>query len=368
MSTDLLYTGISLLGGISCKERVFLFDSLGSGKDLFALSKRGVENIVGRRLKGPVIPQEWERRASLILQLVSKGDFRIVRYWDRIYPPQLREIHNPPFLLYLRGALPEGGIPSVAVVGTRRPTGRALQASFRLGAELSLSGFPVVSGLAKGIDAAAHWGAVKTGGCTAAVEATGIDRVYPAAHRELAGKILENGGCLISEYPPGTEVRRYRFPERNRLISGLVRSVVVVQAPSKSGALITADYAIEEGRDLLVHRSGLTGTAGSGGQRLVDDGARVIESVGDITDEWKLNGALPGDDGNNGDDANIEHRKNKRPAGFIENPPAGPALSPALKPMDSSAETGLDTSLDLLEEELEGRIIRYCGMKYRRVG
>ncbi|MFP4179163.1 MAG: DNA-processing protein DprA [Spirochaetaceae bacterium] len=347
MTSDLLYTGISLLGGISCRERIILFDSLGSGKELFALSKSGVEHIVGRRLKGAVIPQEWERRASAILQLKCEGGFRIVRYWDRDYPPQLREIHDPPFLLYVRGELPDAGTPSVAVVGTRRPTEKALQASFLLGAELSLSGIPVVSGLAKGVDAAAHWGAVKTGGSTAAVEATGIDRVYPSAHRELAGKIIENGGCLISEYPPGTEVRRYRFPERNRIISGVVRSVVVVQAPSKSGALITADYAIEEGRDLMVHKSGLTGTAGSGGQKLAEEGARVIESIRDITDEWKG-----------------EQGVNRRPEGSQKNAPSGPAL----RPLDPSFETLHDSSLDVLEEELEGRIIRYYGKKYRRVG
>lgn len=347
MTSDPLYTGISLLGGISCKERIFLFDSLGSEKVLFRLSKSGVENILGRRLKGQVVPREWERRATEILKLVRSEGFRIVRYWDRDYPPQLREIHDPPFLLYVRGELPEGGIPSVAVVGTRRPTERALQASFLLGAELSLSGIPVISGLARGIDAAAHWGAVKTGGFTAAVEATGVDRVYPTAHRELAGKMIENGGCLISEYPPGTEVRRYRFPERNRLISGLVRSVVVVQAPSKSGALITADYAIDEGRDLLVHRSGLTGTAGIGGQRLADEGARVIESVRDITDEWRGENEMTG-----------------RSEGFQEETLTGPAL----KPLNSLSESVYDSSLDVLEEELEGRIIRYYGMKYRRVG
>ncbi|MFO7850806.1 MAG: DNA-processing protein DprA [Spirochaetia bacterium] len=357
MEINPMYIGVGLLSGLSCSERIILFDSVGSENDLFRLSKSGVENIAGKRLRGSVIPHEWEREAHRIAQLIARGDFKIVHYWDRMYPPQLREIHDPPFLLYVRGELPEGGVPAVAVVGTRRPTETAVHASFLLGAELSLSGIPVVSGLAKGVDAAAHWGAVKTGGCTAAVEATGIDRVYPSAHRDLAGRILGNGGCLVSEYPPGTEVRRYRFPERNRLISGLVRSVVVVQAPSKSGALITADYAIEEGRDLLVHRSGLTGTVGAGGRRLAEEGARVIEEASEIADEWETDGPCPGYTENDGE-AGVDGETG------VDGNSGEPRIKRTLRPVRFPS----DSTLEALEDELEGRIIRYCGRKYRRVG
>lgn len=341
MATKHVYIGISLLHRLSCEERMVLLDSIGSKKELFGLSKRAIEEIVGRRVCDSIIPQEWERESHTILELQERNHFRLVRYWDRDYPPQLREIHDPPFLLYVQGTLPDWNIPTIAVVGTRRPSENSLQASFQLGAELSLAGLPVVSGLAKGIDGAAHWGVVKTGGMSMTVEATGLDRVYPKEHESVARKILENGGCRISEYPPASQARRYHFPERNRIIAGLARAVVVVQAPEKSGALITAEYAVDEGRDLLVHRKGLRGTLGAGGERLVEEGARIIDKASDIVGEW-------------------------REDEFEEASPqySHKSLSEYLRPVDMSS----CGSLDVLEEELEGRIIRYYGMKYRRVG
>lgn len=326
-----LRIAVSLLGGLSCRERILLSESVTSREILFRLHGRAIEEIVGRRLRGRVVPEDWESRSDRIEALAERGGFRILHYWDESYPPQLREIYDPPFLLYLRGKLPAAELPFAAVVGTRNPAESARQAAFHLGAELALADVPVVSGLARGIDAAAHWGAIRTGGVTIAVEATGIDRIYPSGHRELASRILENGGVLLSEYPPGVEVRRYRFPERNRLISGLSRSVVVVQAPEKSGALITADYALEQGRELLVHEAGLVGTAGAGGRRLQDEGAESIGSAAELICEW----GRPG----------IRRKAELR----------------GVKPNE-------DTPSRLLEEELDGRVIRYGGAKYRRVG
>ena len=341
-----LRIAVSLLGGLSCRERVLLTESVTSLNILFRLHTRAVEEIVGRRLRGRVIPEDWEERSERIAALAERGGFRILHFWDESYPPQLREIYDPPFLLYLRGELPAAELPFCAVVGTRKPCESARQAAFRMGAELALANIPVVSGLAMGIDAAAHWGAVRTGGVTIAVEATGIDRVYPPVNRELASRILENGGALLSEYPPGVEVRRYRFPERNRLISGLSRAVVVVQAPEKSGALITADYALEQGRELLVHEAGLAGTAGAGGRRLHEEGGESIRSAAEALRDWDV--------------AEI-----RRGVGLT-------ALSrnDANRYEMSRHATGRneDSSSRLLEDELEGRVIRYGGMKYRRVG
>jgi DNA processing protein len=254
---------------------------------------------------------------------------RLLVYGERDYPAALRELYSPPFLLYLRGSLPAEQGEQVAVVGTRNPTEEGRAAAFALAAELVLAGAAVVSGLAYGIDGASHWGAVRYGGCTLAVLAHGVDAVYPGGHKELAAEILKSGGGLLSEYPPGTEPRRYRFPERNRLISGLCRGTVIVQAPQKSGALITADYALEQGRDVWVHRAGLDGPRGAGTARLHEEGAPAAGHAEDILTEWGYSCG------------------------------AGELREVDTREMDAA---------DMIEEELAGRVTRFAGHLFRRAG
>lgn len=153
---------------------------------------------------------------------------------------------------------------------------------FLLGAELAEKSIPVVSGLALGIDSAVHHGVVKRNGCTVAVLGNGIDSIYPSQNRKLAGEILDNNGIIISEFPPGTPPLKYNFPKRNRIISGLSRAIVVVEAPEKSGALITADYALEQGRELFIHSCCLQSIRGQGSFRLSLDGAGILESAEDL--------------------------------------------------------------------------------------
>ena len=188
------------------------------------------------------------------------------------YPAALAEITDPPLVLYHRGRLPEAEAPWVAVVGTRHPTGAARRAACELGGGLARLGAVTVSGLALGVDSAAHRGSVEAGGVTLAVLGNGIDRVYPRSSEALARRILLAGGALLSEYPPGTLPLAHQFPARNRIISGMCRTVVVVEAPERSGALITADFALQEGRELFVHADGLrrggrAGDAGAGRRR-----------------------------------------------------------------------------------------------------
>jgi DNA processing protein len=175
--------------------------------------------------------------------------------------------------------LPWENRPSVAVVGTRLPSGMALKAAFEIGLELAAEGAVVVSGLARGIDRAAHRGCVAGAGCAVAVMGNGIDTVYPYGSRRLAEMILEQGGALVSEYPPGTPPLKHHFPARNRIISGLSQAVIVVEAPEKSGALITSDFALEQGRELFVHETGCREGVGSGTVALAEQGAVKITRV-----------------------------------------------------------------------------------------
>ena len=266
---------------------------------LSVLSAERLEVLLGRRLglrsrpltsagKGPLpwVPAEWEALAERDLAWFETAGVRFCAYTDTDYPPLLRETSRPPFLLYYRGFLPDPEQPLLGMVGTRYPTGRGLAEAERLAAQAAALGLSVVSGLARGIDSACHRGAVENGGLTWAVLGCGIDSVYPSRNRALAARMVETGGGLLSEYPPGTEALRYHFPERNRILAGLCRAVLVVEAPRDSGALITADFALEEGRDVLVAESCLQGLRSEGSARLHAEGAAAVTDLSDLAAEW----------------------------------------------------------------------------------
>jgi len=213
-------------------------------------------------------------------------DAEIITFNDRAYPELLRHIADPPLVLYCRGKL-EPEEKRVAVVGSRRATWYGLDMAKRLARELAEHGVTVVSGMARGIDSQAHKGALEAGGRTIAVLGCGIDKAYPPENRELMEKIMQNG-AVISEYLPGTEPVRYNFPARNRIISGISLGVTIVEAGEKSGSLITADYALEQGREVFAVPGNINSHNSTGTNRLIRDGAKVVTCVGDILDELKV--------------------------------------------------------------------------------
>lgn len=266
---------------------------------LSVLSPDRLEAFLGRRLgsrsrprtpagEGPLewVPDVWEARAEKDLDWLESSGAGFCAYADPDYPPVLRETSRPPFLVYYRGSLPDPETPLLGMVGTRYPTGRGLETAARLAAEAAGLGLPVVSGLARGIDAACHRGVLEAGGRTWAVLGCGIDAVYPPGNRELAARMIRAGGGLLSEYPPGTEPLRYHFPERNRILAGLCRAVLVVEAPRDSGALITADFALEEGRDVLVAEACLDSPRAEGCVRLRAEGAPAVADLRELAEEW----------------------------------------------------------------------------------
>jgi len=277
---------IDHLASLSAKEKLILAQAVADTAGLLELGREAAERIVGRRLSGAWRPARAVQAAEAELRNLTRCGVGCIFYGDGRYPPQLREIYDPPFLLFYRGAPPANDAPCVAVVGTRRPTSRGRTAAYRLGMELAQWGITVVSGLARGIDVEAHEGCLAAGGRALAVLGNGLSDVYPPSSRDLARRILAAGGCLLSELASDDRAEQYTFPERNRIISGLARSVVVVQAPAKSGALITADHGLEQGRDLFVHAEGLPGVAGRGGQELCLQGAPVITCAQDILRDW----------------------------------------------------------------------------------
>ena len=202
---------------------------------------------------------------------------------DPAYPALLKEIHDPPPRLHVRGRLPSE--PMIAIVGSRRATPYGGRAAHRLARELSNAGVVVVSGLARGIDAAAHRGALEGPTPTVAVMATGLDRIYPPEHAELAQAIARTG-ALLTEADNGTLPLPGRFPIRNRIISGLSLGVVVVEAAERSGALITARMAAEQGREVFCVPGSIENPLAIGGHRLIKDGATLVQTVEDVLDEF----------------------------------------------------------------------------------
>ncbi|MBN2874823.1 MAG: DNA-processing protein DprA [Spirochaetales bacterium] len=272
---------------LSARERIRLAGSLGSSP-LRSLRLGDVEAIVRRRLPGADwSPVAWAQAAERDATFLSRTGGSAYSFYDAGYPAILRETARPPFLLYVRGRLPDPRKPAVAIVGTRYPTGRGLEAAVALGMEAGDAGVAVVSGLARGVDAAAHRGALAGGGLTFAVLGRGIDAVYPASNKDLAASMVAAGGGICSEYPPGTPPSRWTFPERNRVLAGLCRSTVVVEAPGGSGALISAAFALEEGRDVYVVASCMGGHRSAGSDALAADGAVTLSCFGDIIDDWR---------------------------------------------------------------------------------
>lgn len=198
------------------------------------------------------------------------------------YPEWLRRIPDPPPVLTVRGDPAVLCRPSIAVVGSRAATAYGVRIARGLARDLAAQGFVVVSGLALGIDAAAHQGALEAGGATVAVFASGLDRVHPARHRRLAERIAAAGGALVSEFPPGTPPLRRHFPRRNRLISGLSRAVVVVEARLRSGSLITAHHALEQGREVLAVPGPVDAPTSAGTNDLLRHGAAPAIDADDV--------------------------------------------------------------------------------------
>ncbi len=278
---------------------------------------------------------------------------------DPRYPQALLDIPDPPIVLYVKGHLARLHAPAIAIVGSRNASAQGLLNAGQFAASLSQTGFVVVSGLAMGIDAAAHAGALHHAGSTVAVIGTGIDIVYPARNRALAMRIADEG-CVVSEYALGTGALAANFPRRNRLISGLSRAVLVIEAAARSGSLITARVAVEQGRDVYAIPGSIHAPLSKGCHWLIKQGAKLVESAQDVLEEIAPAGPVA-------------------TARSLESP-ALPAMLAALlsalgfDPVDSDtlvARTGLDVAAlsgQLLELELLGCLEVLPGGNYRRVG
>jgi len=250
----------------------------GAGGFLPGMPPGGV-SLLGKA-KAALGSPEAGRRADAVREACFRRGIAILPWGADDYPVALRQVPGAPLLLYRAGKGSTGG-DAVAVVGSRAPTGPGREFARVLSGELAASGWTVVSGMARGIDAAVHMGALRAGGTTVAVLGCGIDVAYPPEHAELREEILEKG-AIFSEYPPGSPPLPHRFPVRNRIVSGLSRGVIVAEAPERSGALITARLALEQGRDVMVVPGNPWFAHTAGSNRLLREGAPPVCSAADV--------------------------------------------------------------------------------------
>lgn len=281
------WLGINLARGVGPAKVRRLLDHFGdlaevwqaTPADLFAagLDRRAVENLIGVRAVNLDLLQARLEQLGLTALTWDSPD----------YPDNLRHIDAPPPVLYLKGALTPADTWAVAIVGTRNATPYGKETARDFALQLAANGVTVVSGLAKGIDTVAHKAALEAGGRTLAVLGCGLDHIYPPENRALAESIAEHG-ALISDYPLGTRPEAVNFPPRNRIISGLAKAVLVVEAGETSGALITTEFAAEQGRDVFAVPGNITQKQSLGPNRLIQNGAKVALSATDILNELNI--------------------------------------------------------------------------------
>ncbi len=278
---------LNLIPDIGSNRLRKLLDAFGSLSAVFSASRVDFEQVNGIGPKTAAALAAGLRQHALLereLTLAKREGVRLVTFVEADYPAFLKTIHDPPLVLYVKGRLPEADAATIAIVGTRAASHYGLQVAQRLAYDLALRGVTVVSGMAKGIDGAAHRGALKAQGATLAILGSGLCRIYPAEHKALADQIAQKG-ALISECPMGMAPLAHNFPRRNRIISGLSRGVVVVEAAQKSGAIITADQALEQGREVFAVPGPIHAVSSLGTHKLLKQGARLVTSVEDILEE-----------------------------------------------------------------------------------
>jgi DNA processing protein len=283
------WLGFNLVKGIGPAKLKVLIDRFGDVEGAWRASDG---DLAALGLDRRTINTFLQTRSSVDLdtELQKVRDARVdLLVWDSPgYPRYLKEISHPPPVLYIRGAIHETDEWAIAVVGTRRKTAYGRQVTKDLVRGLVNNNVTIVSGLARGIDSIAHEAAVDMGGRTIAVLGSGLDIIYPSENRTLANRIINGQGALISEFPIGTKPEGKNFPPRNRVISGLSMGVIVVEAGKRSGALITADFALEQDREVFAVPGNVTSPASRGTNSLIQEGAKLVRNVEDVLEELNM--------------------------------------------------------------------------------
>ncbi|MBI4225802.1 DNA-protecting protein DprA [Candidatus Roizmanbacteria bacterium] len=285
------YLGFSHFLGIGPTRFVALIKYFGGVKKAYGAKEKDLKEVIGTKWAGKFV--EFRAGFDPIKKLdeLRRKEILTITCDGKAYPKKLLETTDPPICIYLKGEINSIDFEKayfMAVVGTRKPTPYGIQVARKFSSELASSGFIIVSGMAIGIDTAAHWAAIDAGGKTIAILGCGVDIIYPAVNRRLYETVINKAGLIISEFPPGQLVEKGLFIARNRLISGLSMGVLVVEGAEDSGALITARYAAEQGKEVFAPPGPLTSKMSAAPNSLLKQGAKLVTSVDDILEEFNL--------------------------------------------------------------------------------
>jgi DNA processing protein len=296
MAEDIFYwLALSLTPGVGSVLIKRLLDRFKTPETVFRAPLKELMKIegLGERVAGEIRKGPLEKSVKRELSLLEKVGGKIIAFNDDAYPKRLKDIYDPPALLYVRGELRREDELAVAIVGSRKTSPYGRWFTEKIGRDLACHGVTIVSGMARGIDSVAHQGALQGGGRTIAVLGCGIDVIYPSENRDLFHQIIEHG-AVLSEFPMGSPPEGGHFPRRNRIISGLSMGVVIVQASAKSGSLITAGYALEQGREVFAVPGNVGAEGSRGTNQLINEGAKLVESSEDILEDvlpqWRPDG------------------------------------------------------------------------------
>jgi DNA processing protein len=281
---------LSCIPEIGVKRFFYLIERFDTAKGVWNASDNDIRNC-NNQIGYKAVNNILDRRSSNYLEdafsIINNGNMSIATLLDEEYPKLLKEIYDPPPVLYYKGNFPHPELPSIAIVGSRMPTSYGVQMAQILSRQLAEAGVVVVSGLARGIDTTAHAAALKAGGHTIGVLGCGVDVIYPPENSRYYTQMAQKG-TIVSEYPPGTQPLASNFPARNRIISGLSKGVLVIEARKRSGTLITVDYALEQGRDVYAIPGNINNSCSQGTNQLLKEGAKPVTSVEDILEELNI--------------------------------------------------------------------------------
>ncbi|MBL8519391.1 MAG: DNA-protecting protein DprA [Betaproteobacteria bacterium] len=336
-----------------------LLQAFGNPEAILVASSAALTPIAGAKLAQAIVAARQDPRVDAALTWLAAPDNHLLTWADEDYPARLLEVGDPPFVLYLKGRRELLGREAIGVVGSRNATAGGMQLAEAFSETLSNAGLTIVSGMAMGIDAAAHEGGLKGKGSSIAVVGTGLDLVYPARNRALAHRLAESG-LILSEFNPGTPAIAGNFPRRNRIISGLSRGILVVEAALNSGSLITARLAGEQGRDVFAIPGSIHSPFSKGCHTLIKQGAKLVDDAADILTELGMMAAGPG---------RAQEAQARKP---------GEAVDPLLDAMgyDPVTADALATRTGqpagqvlarLTQWELEGAVISLAGGKFQRI-
>jgi len=344
--------------GLGSQALCQLLAAFGSPEKIYSASRQRLRDVLPDAQASAVAAGPVAEHQALIAAWLQQQGNHLVTLADASYPQSLLDIPNPPPLLYAKGRLELLNMPSIAVVGSRNASPQGEKNAEEFSAALSRQGLCIVSGMALGIDGAAHQGALKAGGATIAVVGTGLDIVYPARHRHLAHQIAEHG-LIISEFALGTPSRAQNFPRRNRIISGLSQGCLVVEANLQSGSLITARLAVEQGREVFAIPGSIHSPMAKGCHQLIKQGAKLVDSMQDILDEMKIAPQSVADSPSLEQPVDSEHDPLLEALGY------DPVSLDVL-----AVRSGLTTerlSAMLLVLELEGKLTSLPGGRFQRI-